>query len=331
MDRGRSTLGLVALVGVFIIGLVTLAYAEHDNGPGKSKNGFWRALSWVIGWLYFVAWSVSFYPQLVLNYQRKSTEGLSYDFIWLNLLGFVAYSIFNVAFFSSSTVRESYRRAHDGEENLVRANDVFFALHATVVTGATLWQMYYCGYRRPKGRLVRPVVFAFIGLTSALTVVYLLAVLGHGNPMWEQGSNSNFWTMLSWLYFVSYIKLVVSFVKYCPQVYLNYQRKSTQGWSIVNVSLDFTGGFLSFLQLFIDASLENDWSGIYGDPVKLGLSLLSLGFDIIFMIQHFVLYGDRDRDEYFASAARHDSDAHLQLDTGDQDDILDERQPLTTA
>lgn len=25
----------------------------------------------VVGWIYFVAWSISFYPQIIQNYQRK--------------------------------------------------------------------------------------------------------------------------------------------------------------------------------------------------------------------------------------------------------------------
>ena len=33
-----------------------------------------------LGWLYFVSWSVSFYPQAVLNYRRKSVVGMSFDF-----------------------------------------------------------------------------------------------------------------------------------------------------------------------------------------------------------------------------------------------------------
>ena len=34
-------------------------------------------------------------------------------------------------------------------------------------------------------------------------------------------------------------------------MYLNYQRKSTVGWSIGNVLLDFTGGVFSILQMFL--------------------------------------------------------------------------------
>ena len=44
------------------------------------------------------------------------------------------------------------------------------------------------------------------------------------------------------------------------------------------------------LQLVIDSSLQGDWSGISGNPVKVGLSQISLVFDIIFITQHYVLY-----------------------------------------
>jgi len=34
---------------------------------------------------------------------------------------------------------------------------------------------------------------------------------------------------------------------------MNYKRKSTSGWSIGNIFLDFTGGLLSILQMVINA------------------------------------------------------------------------------
>lgn len=39
----------------------------------------------------------------------------------------------------------------------------------------------------------------------------------------------------------------------CPQVYMNYQRQSTEGWSIGNVLLDFTGGSFSLVQMFLQS------------------------------------------------------------------------------
>jgi cystinosin len=71
---------------------------------------------------------------------------------------------------------------------------------------------------------------------------------------------------------------------------MNYQRQSTDGWSIGQILLDFSGGVLSLVQLLIDASFQPNWSGVVGNPVKLGLGNISIFFDIIFITQHYVLY-----------------------------------------
>lgn len=93
------------------------------------------------------------------------------------------------------------------------------------------------------------------------------------------------------------MKLVVTVVKYMPQAWANYKRKSTEGWSIGQVNLDLIGGILSILQLVIDSSLQDDWSGITGNPVKLGLGNVSIFFDLIFIIQRYVLYGHAKIDD----------------------------------
>lgn len=54
----------------------------------------------MIGWLYFVAWSVSFYPQIYTNFRRKSVIGLNFDFLSLNIVGFILYGVFNIGLYS---------------------------------------------------------------------------------------------------------------------------------------------------------------------------------------------------------------------------------------
>jgi len=73
---------------------------------------------------------------------------------------------------------------------------------------------------------------------------------------------------------------------------VNYKRKSTKGWSIAQILFDLTGGILSLLQLIIDSSVQGDWSGITGNPTKLGLANISMCFDLIFITQHYFLYQD---------------------------------------
>ena len=71
---------------------------------------------------------------------------------------------------------------------------------------------------------------------------------------------------------------------------MNYRRKSTTGWSIGNILLDFTGGVLSMLQMILNAYNYDDWNSLFGDPTKFGLGLFSVLFDILFMVQHYILY-----------------------------------------
>jgi cystinosin len=69
-------------------------------------------------------------------------------------------------------------------------------------------------------------------------------------------------------------------------------RASTSGWSIENIILDTTGGILSLAQLLLDAYISGHWEGVTGNPAKLGMAFLSLGFDSVFFFQHFCLYAE---------------------------------------
>lgn len=58
---------------------------------------------------------------------------------------------------------------------------------------------------------------------------------------------------------------------------------------------------LSFTQLILDSSSQGDWSGLW-NPTKLGLAVVSMSFDLIFITQHFVLYrksSRRGNDKHF--------------------------------
>lgn len=99
------------------------------------------------------------------------------------------------------------------------------------------------------------------------------------------------------LYAMSYIKVVITVVKYVPQAWLNYKRKSTTGWDIRQILLDLTGGFLSLAQLVLDSSFEADWSGVTGNPIKFLLGNVTVIFDVLFVYQHYVLYKSRIEPE----------------------------------
>lgn len=99
---------------------------------------------------------------------------------------------------------------------------------------------------------------------------------------------------------MGYEKVFITLIKYSPQIYWNYKRKSTVklilifkfGWSIYATLFDLTGGLLSFIQSIID-KLNNDKAI---NVVKLLLGFISLFFDLILMTQHYILYsGKKDK------------------------------------
>jgi cystinosin len=91
--------------------------------------------------------------------------------------------------------------------------------------------------------------------------------------------------------------VVITVVKYVPQAWLNYQRKSTTGWDITQILLDLTGGVLSIAQLVLDSAYDADWSGVTGNPIKFLLGNVSIIFDVLFVYQHYVLYRSRTEPE----------------------------------
>uniref|UniRef100_A0A7I4Y8F7 Cystinosin homolog n=1 Tax=Haemonchus contortus TaxID=6289 RepID=A0A7I4Y8F7_HAECO len=229
----------------------------------------------IVGWMYFAAWSLSFYPQIILNFRRKSVTGLNFDFLLLNIIGFAAYSIYNMLMYFDTNVQDHYKEKHPKSPIPVLLNDVVFAVHAFLACVVTAIQCFL--YERENQRVSRTCMVLS-------TILILLAAFA---------GLANFLELLNVLQFVitfSYIKMIVTLSKYFPQTFFNFKRKSTVGWSIGNVLLDFTGGSLDILQMVLQCINVDDWVAFYGNPVKFGLGLVSIIFDIIFMLQHYVLY-----------------------------------------
>ena len=41
---------------------------------------------------------------------------------------------------------------------------------------------------------------------------------------------------------------------------------------------------------FVTLLFSDDWAGTLGNPSKIGLAVLTMSYDVLFMIQHFILY-----------------------------------------
>jgi cystinosin len=229
----------------------------------------------VIGWIYFLAWTVSFYPQIILNYKRKSVEGLNFDFVLLNVIGFACYSVFNWSLYFSDEIFKIYEKEHPDGVNPVQINDLFFSLHALVASIITGIQIFF--YDRAGQKI--GYFGIVIGIGSVLCSIISTIPAGVGKITW-----------LDYLTILSIVKLIITITKYMPQAYMNFKRQSTEGWSIGNVLLDLTGGSFSMLQMLLEGFNNSQFSLIFGDPTKFGLGLFSILFDLLFIVQHYCLY-----------------------------------------
>ncbi|GAB7336204.1 hypothetical protein MBLNU13_g08973t1 [Cladosporium sp. NU13] len=102
---------------------------------------------------------------------------------------------------------------------------------------------------------------------------------------------------------LSLTKVVLTITKYIPQALSHTRSRSTLGFSITQVLLDTGGGVFSLAQLLLDSYGSGDggggWAGVAtslsDNPGKLGLAGVSLFFDAVFVVQHYVLYGPVNR------------------------------------
>ncbi|XP_031562974.1 cystinosin homolog [Actinia tenebrosa] len=237
------------------------------------ENGL-SVIADVVGWGYFLAWTISFYPQIYENCRRKSVIGYSFDMVAYFLLSYLTYLVYNaVVYFDIQIQQEMIGKTH--ESNPVKLTDVVFALVAFVCTAIQGLQCFFFERGSQKVHISTWVVCCLALL--ALGALSLFAAF----------------KLLSWvlvLQYCGYLKLAVSFGTYTPQVWLNYHRKSTEGFHIGGVLLDFSGGVLSLLQMNIYCIIEHSNKQFTGNIPKMALSVVTLIFNIILISQHYVIY-----------------------------------------
>ncbi|KAG4912348.1 hypothetical protein AAZX31_19G073100 [Glycine max] len=234
----------------------------------------------VLGWVAFACWSISFYPQVILNFRRKSVVGLNFDFVMLNLTKHSSYLIYNASLYFSSAVQKQYRDKYGQNEMIpVAANDVAFSAHAVLLTAISLFQIAI--YDRGSQKISKIAYGILLVTWTTAATCFFVALHNH-----------------HWLWLISIfsgIQVCMTIIKYIPQAVMNFMRKSTEGWSIVNILLDFSGSIANYAQMSVQSIDQNSWVNFYGNIGKLLLSLVSLFFDILFMCQHYLLYPEKKR------------------------------------
>ncbi|XVF16280.1 hypothetical protein REPUB_Repub10bG0017600 [Reevesia pubescens] len=240
-----------------LVSLISFPFSISDflslqtTGKISKKMASWNSTPLeityeILGWLAFFSWSISFYPQVILNFRRKSP-----------------------------VIQKQYFEKYGyGQMIPVAANDVAFSIHAVLLTAITLFQIVI--YERGTQQVSK----ISVGIVSA---VWLIAAICVFIALPSQ----------SWLWLISIfnsIQVFMTVIKYIPQAVMNFVRKSTDGFSIGNILLDFVGGLANYAQMAVQSIDQNSWVNFYGNIGKTLLSLISVFFDIIFMCQHYVLY-----------------------------------------
>ena len=175
-------------------------------------------------------------------------------------------SIWSWAVYYSQTARDQYRARHDGHEPQVSAADLAFSLHAFIISSITLFQAWY--YAARSGRKhstndarsesdpllslrdhghdglistspIKPGKPYQVGILVIIVAPFISAIM-----VWAQKIQ-----LLDWLYFVSSIKLVISAVKYIPQIILNWKLQSAEGFAIGQILLVSSNKFWKESQL----------------------------------------------------------------------------------
>lgn len=213
--RNFLTWASCLLLGGMILGM---ALPTNPKIPSHT----WQISSNVVGYTYFLAWSSSFYPQIILNYQRKKTGGLSVDFCVLNVFGYICYTVYTTNFYWNKNVIAAYKdRTSRGDgEITVQGNDVAFAIHALVMASVTLAQIgvYDTFSARPPSNRTYVILFS----AFMFCLLYILVT-------WMYNGRFD---SLGFLYVLGTIKVGVTIGKYVPQALLNRSRKSTVGWNV---------------------------------------------------------------------------------------------------
>ena len=200
-------------------GLTIMALMGSLFGFLMPKNsdlsGPYKTISSMIGYTYFIASTVCFYPQIVTNYQLKSIDGLSTDSIICGILKNLFYTIYTAGFFFNTAIQNEYRERNGPDADItVMSNDVAYGIHALLLTMILLGQiLYYTGFA-----MSNFCKFFVSGMTLSALIYAQCILLKVDGVSW-----------IDLLYLLATFNLLLTMMQYLPQIWLNYMRKSTQG------------------------------------------------------------------------------------------------------
>lgn len=233
------------------------------------------------------------YPPIFLNLRLHSVEGISLDFLYLNILGYVCYTTSICMLYFNPFVQAQYAEKytpttgdHTPHYPLLKANDVAYTLHGLVCALVVFYQVHFTDFKKSRAQ-------QYLSSSSKMLIWIVCFVCGLAVSGIILFPGRTPLKLLDLAELLGFVKVFMSTCKYVPQLLYNQRRRSTKGWAINSTILDITGGMLSLSQLIVDGLANNDIASVFGNTSKLGLALVSMVFDVLFLVQHFVLFRDR--------------------------------------
>jgi cystinosin len=252
----KSYGGPLGLLVILVLGVV-LGIGKKDQYAVQSLS---NNISSFLCWTSVVAGVLSFWPQIFLNWYRQSIIGLSIDGQVYNLLSLIASLLFHCTLYFNPQIRFSYGETNDGLKK-----EILLAMIAITAMLVVLCQCYV--YPRGSQKMSR----------SCLWVIWVLTVLSFVVGL----ISSSYLLLLSfitpWIY---YLHVVLSILKYAPQLHLNYCRKSASGFAIWGVLFDLLRLEMDVFQMCFQRDI------VVKRPFELVLSLLMASMDILLLLQY---------------------------------------------
>lgn len=82
---------------------ITIPQEHFSVNVCKSK--ILDIVSQLIGWIFIISWGSSFYPQLYSNYERKCVIGLNFDYLTLNIVGYISFGAFILSLYFNPEIQ----------------------------------------------------------------------------------------------------------------------------------------------------------------------------------------------------------------------------------
>lgn len=243
-ENAKSTLVSIVGFSLFTIILGSVWGTLSTNGETVAYSCFQK--------IFYVAWTAKFYPQLYMNFKRKTTTGLSLDSLYFSLVGYSCFAIYSACTFYEVQV---FGQVANHNTSLA-VFELLLLFHAAIVSAILVAQKYYYdGYylsthrgRNSLSRTTNLILTCYFSLNT----LYLTLVGIHISVRAIAVSFNE------WIISLVYSAVIFIALRWVPQFFKIRYDKSFKGLSLSSVVLEDIGAFALLVSVAVSS---NDGAG----------------------------------------------------------------------